>query len=188
MPGAIIGAILVDHLNREIFQYVFGAILLIVSGYLLVRPTKRIVKNTVFKWKTVRKVTDRQNNVHTYSYYLPAGMAIAFLVGVISGLLGIGGGIIHVPAMTQILSFPTHIATATSHFVVAISTFAAIDTHLASGTFTSDIGRVAVLSAGAVIGAQFGARLSQRVTGVLIIRLLAIGLGLVALRLLIAPF
>jgi uncharacterized protein len=72
--------------------------------------------------------------------------------------------------------------------VVAISTFAAIVTHIIAGTFTSDIGRVAVLSAGAVIGAQFGARLSQRVKGGLIVRLLAVGLAIVALRLLIAPF
>jgi uncharacterized membrane protein YfcA len=92
-----------------------------------------------------------------------------------------------VPALTQILGFPAHIATATSHFMVAITTFSAIDTHLISRTFTNDIGKAMVLSAGAVIGAQFGARLSQRVSGVLIIRLLAGGLAVVALRLLIAP-
>lgn len=44
------------------------------------------------------------------------------------------------------------------------------------------------LVTGAIIGAQFGARLSQKVSGALIVRLLAIGLALVAIRLLIAPF
>jgi uncharacterized membrane protein YfcA len=39
-----------------------------------------------------------------------------------------------------------------------------------------------------VIGAQFGARLSQRVKGSLIVRLLALGLAVVAIRLLVAPF
>jgi uncharacterized membrane protein YfcA len=144
-------------------------------------------KNLLFRWQTTRHITDRQQNTYTYSFSLPIGLVIAFFVGVISGLLGIGGGIIHVPALTQILGFPTHIATATSHFIVAITTFAAIDTHLVSSTFTGDIGVAAMLSAGAVIGAQFGARLSQRVTGVLIVRLLAVGLVIVALRLLIAP-
>jgi uncharacterized membrane protein YfcA len=47
--------------------------------------------------------------------------------------------------------------------------------------------RATVLSAGAIIGAQFGARLSQKVSGVLIVRLLAAGLAMVAIRLLIAP-
>jgi uncharacterized membrane protein YfcA len=188
VPGAILGAYLIHFLSRGVFQYIFGAVLLIISAYLLVRPQKQMVNNFLLKWQTARRITDRQQNVHSYSFNLPTGMGIAFGVGIISGLLGIGGGIIHVPALTQILGFPTHIATATSHFTISITTFAAIATHLVSGTFTSDISRAVVLSAGAVIGAQFGARLSQRVTGTLIVRLLAVGLALVALRLLIAPF
>jgi uncharacterized membrane protein YfcA len=188
VPGAIVGALIINFLSRGVFQYVFGSLLLVIAAYLLVRPDKKIVGSILLKWQTVRNITDSNHNVHRYGFNLPLGMTIAFFVGIVSGLLGIGGGIIHVPAMTQILFFPIHIATATSHFVVAISTFAAIDTHLVSGTFTSDIGRVVVLSAGAVIGAQFGARLSQKVKGSLIVRLLAIGLVIVALRLLIAPF
>jgi uncharacterized membrane protein YfcA len=186
-PGAIIGAYIITFLNRSIFQYVFGAVIIIVAVYLLLYPGNKVSKHLLFGWQTTRHVTDRQENTYIYSFNLPVGMVIAFFVGVISGLLGIGGGIVHVPALTQILGFPTHIATATSHFIVAITTFAAIDTHLVSSTFTSNIGVAAVLSAGAVIGAQFGARLSQRVTGVLIVRLLAVGLSIVAVRLLIAP-
>lgn len=187
VPGAIIGAYIVKFLDRGAFQYVFGAVLLAVAAYLMMRPERRLAGSFLLKWQTSRNITDRQQNVHSYTFNLPIGMLIAFFVGILSGLLGIGGGIIHVPALTQVLSFPTHIATATSHFTISITTFAAIITHLVSGTFTSDIGRTMVLSTGAVIGAQFGARLSQRVTGTLIIRLLAAGLALVALRLLIAP-
>jgi uncharacterized membrane protein YfcA len=188
VPGAIIGAYLINYLNRDVFQYVFGAVLLIVSFYLLARPGKRITGGILLKCQTSRRITDRRNNVHSYSYNLPLGMVIALFVGIVAGLLGIGGGIIHVPALTQILGFPAHIATATSHFMVAITTFSAIGTHLIDRTFTSDVGVAMVLSGGAVIGAQFGAILSQKVTGVLIVRLLAVGLAIVALRLLIAPF
>lgn len=187
VPGAIIGAYLIDFLGRGIFQYVFGSLLLLVSAYLVLRPDRKGSAVARPKWQASREITDRQGNNYKYSYNLLIGMTIASAVGVVSGLLGIGGGIIHVPAMTQILFFPIHVATATSHFVVAITTLAAIITHIIAGTFTSDIGRVAVLSAGAVIGAQFGARLSQRVKGSLIVRLLALGLAIVAIRLLIAP-
>jgi uncharacterized protein len=189
VPGAIIGAVLVNYLSRGVFQYIFGSILLIISAYLLARPDKKLNWSFLSKWQTRRNITDSRQNVHAYSFNLPLGLTIAFFVGIISSLLGIGGGIIHVPALTQILGFPAHIATATSHFMVAITTVSAIGTHLALGTYAAaEIGRVAVLSAGAVIGAQFGARLSQRVTGKLIVRLLAIGLAIVAVRLLIAPF
>jgi uncharacterized membrane protein YfcA len=187
VPGAIAGALVIGYLNREVFQYVFGAILLIISVYMIIKPKKKMTGGFLLKWQTNRRISDKQVTIYDYSFNLPLGMTIAFFVGVISSLLGVGGGIIHVPALTQILGFPTHIATATSHFMVAITTFSAIGTHLADKTYTSAVSVMFVLSAGAVIGAQFGARLSQRVTGVLIVRLLAAGLAIVALRLLIAP-
>jgi uncharacterized membrane protein YfcA len=189
--GAILGAYTIEYLSRGVFQYVFGSILIVVSAYLLLRPHKGITAGFLLKWPAGRHVTDRAGNSYQYSFNLPLAMGIAFFIGLVSGLLGIGGGIIHVPAMTQLLFFPIHVATATSHFVVAITTLAAIITHIVSGTFPAtaiNIGRIAVLSAGAVIGAQFGARISQRVKGSLIVRLLALGLAVVALRLLIAPF
>jgi len=189
--GAILGAYTIEFLSRGVFQYVFGSLLLLVSAYLLLRPHKAITAGFLLKWPAGRHVTDRVGNSYQYSYNLPLAMVIAFFIGMVSGLLGIGGGIIHVPAMTQLLFFPIHVATATSHFVVAITTLAAIITHIVAGTFPatiSNIGRMAVLSAGAIIGAQFGARISQRVKGSLIVRLLALGLAIVALRLLIAPF
>jgi len=94
----------------------------------------------------------------------------------------------HVPALSQLLCFPIHIATATSHFVVAITTFAAVITHIIDGTFAEGALRALVLAGGAVVGAPFGARLSQKVSGGLIIRLLAVALAIVAVRLFIAAF
>lgn len=187
IPGAILGAFLVDYLSRSAFQYIFGALLLAVALYLVFRPSRRMNGSFLNLWKKTCKITDGKNNIHEYSYNLPLGMTIAFFVGIISSLLGIGGGIIHVPALTQILCFPIHIATATSHFMVAITTFSAIITHIIENTFASDYGRALVLSLGAVVGAQFGARWSQKVSPTWIVRLLAAGLIIVALRLLISP-
>jgi uncharacterized membrane protein YfcA len=186
VPGAIIGASITASLSRGIFQTIFGVTLLLVAAYLIVRPERKSAA-VATTGHTVRRIVDGYGNRFTYSYNRIRGIAIAFFIGLLSGLLGIGGGIIHVPALTQILGFPTHIATATSHFVVSMTTFAAVITHTISGAFTEGIRRAAVLSAGAVIGAQFGARLSHRVSGVLIVRLLAIGLATVAIRLLVAP-
>ena len=185
--GALIGANITELLSRGIFQTLFGITLILVSFYLLVRPQRYPNETATIPTQTFRRVIDTNGSVFTYSFSLIKGTAISFGVGVISGLLGIGGGIIHVPVLTQILGFPTHIATATSHFVVAITTWAAVMVHIVSGAFTEGVRRAAVLSVGAVIGAQFGARLSHRVSGAWIIRLLALGLALVGTRLLIAP-
>jgi uncharacterized protein len=187
IPGAILGSFIVNYLSRGLFQYIFGSLLLVIALYITFRPEKKLSGRFLNMWNTTCKITDANNNVHQYCYNLPLGMTIAFFVGVISSLLGIGGGIIHVPALTQIMGFPMHIATATSHFMVAITTFSAIVTHIIQNTFTADVGRALVLSVGAVIGAQFGAKLSQKVSARVIVRLLAAGLIIVALRLLISP-
>jgi uncharacterized membrane protein YfcA len=188
VPGSIIGATITLFIGRGVFQYIFGAVLLLVAGYLIIRPNRPISTDAAGPGCVFRTITDCQNKVYTYSFKRLRGIAIAFGVGFIAGLLGIGGGIIHVPALTQLLNFPTHVASATSHFVVAITSLSAVGTHIVSGAYTGGIRRALVLSAGALIGAQFGARLSQKVSGTLIIRLISIGLAIVAIRLLVAPF
>ena len=186
MPAAIVGARLTGLLDRGLFQVIFGILLLVVSAYLLLRPALRR-KTTAGLPHTTRQLVDSDGKAHSYSFNLPLGVTISGIVGMIGGLLGVGGGIMHVPALTQLLGFPIHIAAATSHFVVAITTLAAVITHIASGTFAEGASRALVLAAGAVIGAPFGARLSQKVPGSIIIRLLAVGLAIVALRLFVAP-
>jgi len=187
VPGAIIGASITTYLDRGLFQIIFGSILLVLATYLMVRPMRRGATSLV-RGNLVRQLTDPHGNVTTYTYHRTLGVVIAFFVGVVSGLLGIGGGIIHVPALTQVLGFPVHIATATSQFVVGTSTLAAGVLRLFTGAFAEVAGETLVLAASAIAGAQVGARLSRRIPGPMIVRLLAIALGIVAIRLLIAPF
>ena len=56
--------------------------------------------------------------------------------------------------------------------------------HIMTGTFSHGVHRTVSLAIGVLIGAQFGAHLSERLKGVWIIRSLAIALGLIALRIL----
>ncbi|HLB28436.1 MAG TPA: sulfite exporter TauE/SafE family protein [Dehalococcoidales bacterium] len=187
-PGAVIGTAVNTMLSRNVFQIVFGASLIIVAAYLMVRP-QRLKKGPVISaGRTTRTIIDSSGNIFSYSFSLPIGMAISFIVGLISGLLGIGGGIMEVPAMTQFLAFPAHVATATSQFLVTLTSFAAVIARMVSAPIVEGFRRAAVLSVGAIIGAQFGARLSHNVSGTFIVRLLAGTLALVAIRLLITAF
>jgi uncharacterized membrane protein YfcA len=87
-----------------------------------------------------------------------------------------------------ILGFPTHVATATSHFVLAIMALVATLTHVIAGTFHHGVGlrRAAALSVGVVFGAQLGAAVSQRLSGRAIQRLLAAGLLALGFRLVLS--
>ncbi len=187
VPGAILGAIIAGYISRGVFQIVFGTVLILVAGYLFWKPSRRINVGDKLSGSYTRTIVDRQGIKCTYSYNRPLGMALAFFVGIVSGLLGIGGGVIHVPILTQLMSFPVHIATATSHLVVAVSTLAAIITHIVNGTLFQGLSQAIFISIGAIGGAQLGARLSHRVSPEWIVRLLAIALAIVALRLFLQP-
>ncbi|HTE85325.1 MAG TPA: sulfite exporter TauE/SafE family protein, partial [Dehalococcoidia bacterium] len=106
-----------------------------------------------------------------------------------SSLLGIGGGIIHVPVLVEFLHFPVQIATATSHFILSFMALVGTAGYLTAGTLGPHAGldQVLLLSLGVVPGAQLGARFSHRVRGGLILRLLGVALGTVGVRLVLTP-
>ena len=90
---------------------------------------------------------------------VPAG--IGLLVGMLSSVMGVGGGFIMVPAMIYILGMPTSIVVGTSLFQIIFVT--ANSTLLHAGTNQSvDIILALILLLGAVVGAQFGSRVGAR--------------------------
>ena len=187
IPGAILGAMATTLLPRRTFDLLFGALLTLGAAYLTWRPirTEGGAGPRPGTGRLSRHILEKDGTTHHYAYNPYLGIGISVGVGFLSSLLGIGGGIIHVPVLAQLLNFPVHIATATSHFTLAIMALAGSLVHLANGQLTPALGRIAALSVGVLVGAQAGARLSNRVRGVWIMRSLAIALGFVGLRILL---
>ena len=184
IPGALLGAFSTNFIPRKVFDMVFGALLMIVSIYLFVRSknkteVKREVKNGVS-----RNITDAEGNEHSYKFNITTGIIISVFVGFLSSLLGIGGGIVHVPVMINLLNFPIHIATATSHFTLAIMALAGVIEHIAEGHLQGQYLNVLLLGGGAILGAQLGAQLSKKIHGKWIVRGLSIALFFVGVRIL----
>lgn len=186
VPGAIFGALTTAYIPRRLFDAIFGLLMIAASVFLLLRPNSRHeAKEGSPNHRLTRNLLDASGANHTYSYNPAVGMALSLFVGYISSLLGIGGGIIHVPALAHILNFPVHIATATSHFILAFMAMTGTTVHVATGVFSHGVRRTVLLAIGVLLGAQLGARLSIRVHGDWIIRGLAIGLGSVGVRILL---
>jgi uncharacterized membrane protein YfcA len=184
LPGALLGAWLTRALDRRVFDPLLGAVLILGAGAILLHPHGR---DEVPAPSGTRRLIERGGTIHVYTPRVALGALISVAVGFISSLLGIGGGIIHVPVMALLLGFPTHVATATSHFVLAILTLAGVLVHLADGTLGAGLGRAIPLSGGVIVGAQLGAWLSSRVQGRWILRGLAVALASVGLRLVLSP-
>ncbi len=185
-PGAIAGAIGVAYIPRREFDAMFATALIALGAFLILRSTKTLIAEPVTGRGVVRRrITDAKGNTFAYSFDLRKGVLISTFVGFMSSLLGIGGGVVHVPVMATILHFPVHIAAATSHFVLAFMAAEGTAVHLGTGALTWDRSLVQALliGAGAIPGAQLGAVLSHRLHGGVLIRALAGALMLVGARL-----
>ena len=185
IPGAVLGAMTTGYVPRRTFDALLGGLMILVSAFLLFRPMPDAESESrlVAAFRAPRRPASDPNRLGTYN--LGLGLALSFVVGYLSSLLGIGGGIIHVPALVQLLGFPVHVATATSHFILAIMALAGTAVHVSSGVFVHGTRRMAMLAVGVVLGAQLGAYLSTRLQGRWIIRGLSVALGLVGIRVLI---
>ena len=126
------------------------------------------------------KLRFRQSRLYI-SAIPPLGLGL--IVGILSALMGVGGGFIIVPAMIYVLRMPTNVVVGTS--LVPIVAVTAATTILQSvQNFTVDILLALVLIAGGTIGAQMGVRIASRLKGEQLRLLLAILVLIVALRLL----
>ena len=92
---------------------------------------------------------------------LPAGIAGSVGAGVISALLGIGGGIVKVPVMHLVMGVPLRIATATSNLMIGITASASAIVYLVRGGI--DVNAAGPTAVGVFVGATIGSRLGGRV-------------------------
>jgi uncharacterized membrane protein YfcA len=117
-------------------------------------------------------------------------LALGGLVGVLSAIMGVGGGFILVPAMIYLLRMPAGVVVGTSLFQIIITT--ALTGVLQAGrNQTVDVMLATLLIIGGIVGAQFGARASTRfraeeLRAVLAVIVLFVGLRM-GLGLFLAP-
>ncbi|MCA0758659.1 sulfite exporter TauE/SafE family protein [Paenibacillus sp. N4] len=177
-PAAILGSALTGTLPSGLFQLVFGVFMLLMAALLIARD---YMKPFAKQWPIVRSITDASGQIHTYSYGIVPALAIGFGVGLISGLFGIGGGSLFVPLMVLLFRFPAHVATATSMFIIFLSSI------LGSGmkAYLGEIDWLLVLALapGAWIGGKLGAAVAARMSGKGLLWLLRVTLLLLACQL-----
>lgn len=93
---------------------------------------------------------------------LVPGFGVSFAAGNVSGLLGVGGGVINVPTMNVLMRVPIRVATTTSTYMLAATAATSAIVHLVSGQLDPLV--AAPVALGVIIGARIGARLSYRLS------------------------
>ncbi len=109
---------------------------------------------------------------------LPLGSSVSLLAGTVSGLLGVGGGFLKVPAMSVGMRVPIKVAAATSNFMIGVTAIASLFVYFSRGYVHPYI--AAPVAMGVVVGALIGSATAARVHPQVLQRILVAVLVVVA--------
>ena len=143
IPGTVVGAFISSEITPSIFKILFALILISASIYIF------------FK----RKIEQKNYNLSKQIMILAIGAS--FVAGIISGLFGVGGGIIFVPLMVVAMGLSMKNAAPTSQFILLFASGSALVTHTILGH--PDFYQALLLATGAFVGGLVGARLSLEI-------------------------
>ncbi|MGG1311668.1 sulfite exporter TauE/SafE family protein [Cohnella laeviribosi] len=159
-PAAMAGAAAANLVPKGPFQLSFGLFMLVMFALMVARERMKPLR---FDWPVKRMFRDRNGTEYRYGFSVPLALAIGAGVGVSSGLFGIGGGSLFVPLMVLLFGFPPHVATATSMFVILLSSVTGSVVHAWNGNIDGML--FAALAPGAIVGGRLGAAIAARLTG-----------------------
>jgi hypothetical protein len=158
--GALSGGLLAAVIATRSLYILFGIVCL-YAAFNMIRPRNRL----------------SESEKSTYPGNKGIGLGLSFAAGNISGLLGVGGGVMKVPLLNLVMGVPLKIATATSSYMIGITAATAAIIYLVRGDV--DLYKAAVIILGIFFGSRLGALFSYRIN-VLALRLLFVTILLYA--------
>lgn len=160
LPGAVLGAYSSSLLDISTFKLYFALLIAGVAVHILMNPYYHVKEK---------------------HYPRQVSYAVSFSSGFVASLFGVGGGAILVPMMLMILRMDMHVTVPTVHLIILLSSIAGVVTHTMLGH--PEYMLALMLVGGTFMGAQIGSRLLGKVRDILLRRLVAIALMIVAARL-----
>jgi uncharacterized protein len=164
--GALTGVVLAGIVPVSYLYLLFATILLLSAYQMLARrrnPVPVCAPAAAGKWSDALELDSRYHDRElgrevTYRVDRVAlGMAFMYGAGLISALLGIGSGVLKIPAMDTAMRLPLKVSSATSNFMIGVTAAASAGVYFMRGSIVTEVaGPVAF---GSVLGAIIGGRL-----------------------------
>jgi uncharacterized protein len=161
--GAASGVLLSGVISVRALYAIFTAVLLVSAWQMLTRrrdiPVPQYGESTGWARRLDSVYPDHASGSEVAYRVdrLPAGLGLMYGAGLLSALLGIGSGVLKIPAMDTALRLPIKVATATSNFMIGVTAAASAGTYFVRGAIVPEIAGPVAL--GSVVGAFLGARL-----------------------------
>jgi uncharacterized membrane protein YfcA len=180
--GALLGGLVAAHLTHRQLFLTFAVTMATMGVVMAARSGRRnvIADHTVDVGVLGGRLREGEA---TYAYRvrrLPIGVLASLVAGAISGLLGLGGGIVKVPILNTFCGIPIRVAAGTSTFMIGVTTAASAFLYYGRGEIALPV--TAAVALGALPGSMIGARVSDRVATRSLKVLMAIVLVAVGLR------
>jgi uncharacterized membrane protein YfcA len=158
--GAVLGAFLASRFSTHALAIVFGLILL-QAAYLSFKGVpenaERVASDALATRLRLGGSYPVAGSPQTYGVRnVPAGFAMMFGAGALSGLLGIGSGAVKVIAMDRVMRIPFKVSTTTSNFMIGVTAAASAGLYLKHGYIDPRVAMPVMLGvlAGALVGAK----------------------------------
>ena len=152
--GGLVGGLSSGRFSGSVLTMAFAGVIAF-SAFFMVRNVtldhECSQRGGVLAWR-------RTLGSQVYCVNLLLALPISFLAGTISGLVGVGGGILKVPMMVLLFGIPMEIAVGSSAFMVGLTAAGGFAGHVASGHW--DWRTSLILAVAAFVGGQIGARKS----------------------------
>jgi len=190
--GGMAGGLLALVIPSHVLAGIFGAVMSVTAISML--RWSKVKESGHFEPSETRVEGTEQHGTLAGTYYdelhkgvvhyrpsrIPAGSAIALLAGMVSGMLGVGGGFLKVPAMNLGMDVPIRVAVATSNFMIGVTAAASVFVYFGRG-FVHPL-LVAPVALGVVAGAMLGTVHSGRASHAVLKRVIALVLIIVAIQ------
>lgn len=169
--GALVGFFLASYAHPKFLYFLFAGILT-YSAFVMLIGRSFEVKNIppkedplAIRLKVNGTYPERNlgKNVSYKVYNVAWGFVMMLGAGIVSGLLGIGSGILKVPAMDTVMKLPIKVSSATSNFMIGVTAAASAAAYLMKGEVLPVL--VAPVALGVIGGSWVGAKIMVRLQG-----------------------
>ena len=155
--GAFLGGYLSSYIPADAAKACFAGVLL-VGAYYMFKPPRASAgqEDRRGQWW----IWHRRGVAEPYSINVLVLIPVMLAAGFVAGMLGVGGGLIKVPAVVVLGGVPMSIAVGSSSLMIGVTALTGFIGHLLRGHF--DLRLTAVLTAGVLVGSQAGPRFAIR--------------------------
>jgi uncharacterized membrane protein YfcA len=156
--GGLTGGVYVAQMPHRVLYVMFAAVTAAISLIMMTRLDRRnvILNPSVDPGRFGGRFFDEESGQEVVyrTRNLPIALTVSLVAGSVSGLLGIGGGILQVPVLNAWCGVPLRVAAATSGVMIGVTAVASAPIYYARGDVVPPLAASAVI--GVLIGSRFG--------------------------------